>query len=415
MNTRQQNCSLTIYPNQLKLKTSTGKVPIYLKLVYKGKKSETRLNPEFDLTLDEANHWDKDLYQIKGKKKSAINDYISGIKARWCEYNFENRYKPKNSLKEIIDILLERIEINIDLSVKSYCDDYLAKNIEPNASISVGTKKNYRKAIRHFKRFLIYSGINEILIHEFKHEHAQSFKIYMGAIAGNSATSTTSIIIKLKTIFNEALLNDIITKNPFRSIKMVYQSENKTPCLTMVQVKSILDSKEIQADGDLRFYRDLFIFGCLTGLSVINIKTLKNNVVFPVFDNRLKLDTSRVKTGEIVIQIISKFAQEIIEKYSHFKNIQDDQIFPYFHESTFNKKLKIIGAYARINIRLTTKISRTTCLQIINNVGYFDSIYKNYYFGWSNNSEIKFQYTTIQDELLLENTNRLDNYFMNNI
>jgi hypothetical protein len=77
--------------------------------------------------------------------------------------------------------------------------------------------------------------------------------------------------------------------------------------------------------------------------------------------------------------------------------------------------LKEIAAHAGLNINLTTKISRTTCNQIVVNTGQFDLIYKRAYMGWSNSNDIQDVYTTLVDDVLLQNTLRLEAYLMNNI
>ena len=71
--------------------------------------------------------------------------------------------------------------------------------------------------------------------------------------------------------------------------------------------------------------------------------------------------------------------------------------------------------HAGINIKLSTKISRTSCKQLIDNVGYFDIVYKRAYFGWSSRSDIMSVYTTIVDEVLLKNTERVEAFLFSNL
>jgi integrase len=216
-------------------------------------------------------------------------------------------------------------------------------------------------------------------------------------------------------MFYEAINLDLIVKNPFDKIKMVYRSKEKTPCLTINQVKQIIECDAIANNPDLLYYRDLFLFGCFTGLSCISIINLASNVLFPIFNNRIKLDTLRDKTGKLIVQIIPAPAQRIMEKYSNLRQHGQAKVFPTFCNETFNIKLKEIAAHAGLNINLTTKISRTTCNQIVVNTGQFDLIYKRAYMGWSNSNDIQDVYTTLVDDVLLQNTLRLEAYLMNNI
>ena len=53
--------------------------------------------------------------------------------------------------------------------------------------------------------------------------------------------------------------------------------------------------------------------------------------------------------------------------------------------------------------------------QIVVNTGQFDLIYKRAYMGWSNSNDIQDVYTTLVDDVLLQNTLRLEAYLINNI
>jgi hypothetical protein len=117
----------------------------------------------------------------------------------------------------------------------------------------------------------------------------------------------------------------------------------------------------------------------------------------------------------MIVQILPAPAQRIMEKYSTLRQQGQVKVFPSFCNETFNIKLKEIAAHAGLNINLTTKISRTTCNQIVVNTGQFDLIYKRAYMGWSNSNDIQDVYTTLVDDVLLQNTLRLEAYLMNNI
>jgi hypothetical protein len=122
-----------------------------------------------------------------------------------------------------------------------------------------------------------------------------------------------------------------------------------------------------------------------------------------------------MKTGKLIVQIIPKPAQQILEKYKAFANGNDKLVFPRFCNETFNHKLKQIGAHAKINIKLSTKIARTTCNQILINAGGFNRIYERVYMGWSNISDIQSVYTTLDDNVLLRNTQQIEKYIITNL
>jgi hypothetical protein len=125
MKKRQQKCSFKFYPNQLKQKAKNGKIPIYLKLSFKGTKVETRLPERLDILEQELAIWDKDFMRIKSKKESKLNAYLNQIQTNWDKYNTECNYFPKHSLNQILDIILERKEQNTLLTAYCYCTNPL--------------------------------------------------------------------------------------------------------------------------------------------------------------------------------------------------------------------------------------------------------------------------------------------------
>jgi integrase len=237
--------------------------------------------------------------------------------------------------------------------------------------------------------------------------------MYMGDVAKNAPSSTSTNIVRLKSIFFEAINEELILKNPFSKLKLRYRGMSKTPSLTIYQVKAILDNEKIIAEPRLRFYRDMFLFGCFTGLSVSNIISLSNTAIFPMITSGLKLDTSRVKTSELIVQVLPKAAEKIFYRYNGTSRSQT--VFPSFSADDFREKLKLIAVLADINVNLTTKLSRTTCNQMLVNVGSFDNIYKRAYMGWSNISSIESIYTTLVDDVLVRNTRNIDEYLLSQL
>lgn len=412
---RQKNASLRFYPNVRKANKKSERVPIYLKLTFNGAKAETRIPAIYDVKSDDLKLWNDNFMRMTGKYPN-LNSYLNKLQSKWDQYSLENNFTPLTSLENIVAIITERKSEAALTTVFCFVDEYMTTQIELRNDITEGTKKNYRKAVKHFKAFLKQEKLIGLLLTEFKYTHAKGFRLYMGsADVNNSAVSASSNIRRIKTIFSEAIRMERIAKNPFSDIKLVQKSAINTPSLTINQVKQILDCRAIQEDSNLQFYKDLFLFGCFTGLSCIDYRNLQVSDLFPVFDKRLKLDTSRTKTSKPVIQVIAKPAQAIIEKYAGLTYKQKGLLFPKISMETINEKLKIIAALAGININLSTKISRTTCNQIIINTGNWDPVYKRAFLGWSNRSDIQSVYTTIEDQVLLKNTQNLESYLISNL
>jgi len=271
---RQKFCSMTMYINTQKKSKISMKLPMYLKLVYDGKKVETRLPERFDVAQNELHQWDKTIMQFKFKQKDARNTDLKELQVRFEKYMRTNNDVLKHSLKELMAILVDKATLYKNWTVATYCDYYIENRVNRNINLSNGTKINYLKATKHLKNFLSHSNFEHMPLEAFKHKEAVDFNMYMGSVANNAASSTSTNIIRLKTIFTEAINEELITKNPFQKLKLTYRGMSKTPCLTINQVKLLIGNEMINADNRLKFYADMFLFGCFTGLSVNDIISL---------------------------------------------------------------------------------------------------------------------------------------------
>lgn len=68
---RQKNCALKFYPNLTKKSKKGDRYPIYLKLTYLGRKAESRLPTEFDLSAQQLNLWSQEFMAVGGNKGQA--------------------------------------------------------------------------------------------------------------------------------------------------------------------------------------------------------------------------------------------------------------------------------------------------------------------------------------------------------
>lgn len=412
---RQNCCKLKIYPNLLKSSKKTGLVPFYLKLTYL-KKKEFRLHETFDVTKEELKHWNKlkECIDSNDSKYEDLNIKLDEIKLNFKKYIREHNGSPVSSVDDIMLQIMGLKKNDSNQSILGFIDNYYKQTIDNSNELSSGTKINYKKAIGHFRNFCTIQGHKNMLLTEFKYADARKFQTWMGSKDGpnNLPSSASGIIKNLKHIIGEAVRCDLITKNPFTELKLNHKSCSHTSYLTIDQVKKIKDFEPPIKSSDLVFYKDLFLFSCFTGLSVCDVQKLSKEVILPVLNGRNKIDTSRQKTDKTIIQILPIKAQEIIKKY---QGMNRSNVFPKFCPYTYNKKIKLIGAFSGLNINLTTKIARTTCHQMLINVRYIDDMYKRKYMGWSNDSDIRAFYTTIEDKVLMENTNLIDQYINDNL
>lgn len=103
----------------------------------------------------------------------------------------------------------------------------------------------------------------------------------------------------------------------------------------------------------------MFLFGCFTGLSYIDIKTLTYDKIQRMdFDGEEWIITRRTKTKVSSNVPLMEIAKELIERYKGLA--EDDFVFPMPGNGTCNDYLKKIAAACNINKEVTFHLSRHT-------------------------------------------------------
>lgn len=410
---REKFLQMRIYPNLSKRNVRNKKIPLYIKLRYDGKKKELRLHHIYDLSENEFLNWNRSLMRV-AFKTSKTNTYLNFIQNNFEEYLNQNFKIKRHSFEEIITFITGNIPTENRVSVINFIKDVFEKNISKRLDIKNGTIRNYRKAINNFEKFIQYKNLDELLLIDFKFKNAEDFKLFLGSNLNNSNVSSLSNIKRIKTIFKVALDRGLINKNPFDNIKFTTTNEKRTPSLTIKELASIFSNQKIMNDNKLAYYRDLFVFSCFTGLSFCDLMNLSQEDIRYLDKGYIKIDTSRQKTNRAIIQVIPELAKIYVEKYI-VQNNKRKEIFPKIALETYNEKLKLIGEIGGIGVNLTSKVSRTTCNQIIDNAEFSNTYYKLKYMGWSTTKNIQMWYTTIQDNVLIANANKINLYLTNNL
>jgi site-specific recombinase XerD len=123
---------------------------------------------------------------------------------------------------------------------------------------------NYRKAIKHFKHFLSYKKWSGVTLEDLNNSLALSFKDYLlnsiPELNKKGMTDPTALgnIKKFRTIFDRAVDEDLLVKNPFKKIKLKNQSPIRDR-LDIQQIK-LLHELEFIEYPSRRLYRDFFLF-----------------------------------------------------------------------------------------------------------------------------------------------------------
>ena len=151
---------------------------------------------------------------------------------------------------------------------------------------------------------------NDIYLHELNIAFIQGFHTYLLGFMGQN--STTKHLKFLKKIVNLAVANGNMAYNPLN----IYKVEREP-----VEI-DFLDEEELRRiinfDTPIpRFEKakDMFLFGCFTGLSYIDIKTLTHEHLEKDNAGRIWIKKRRVKTGVLSRIPLLPIAKLILDKY----------------------------------------------------------------------------------------------------
>lgn len=210
-----------------------------------------------------------------------------------------------------------------------------------------------RLSVRMLQEFIRkeYSR-DDILLQEVSMGFIQSYHTYLIADRGMAKNSCIKHLTYLKAFVSKAVANGYTQGSMIQG----YRAEREPVA------KDFLTEEEL--DRIIRFKppvprleraRDSFVFGCFTGLSYIDIKTLEPKHFEKDDCGRTWIKKKRVKTGVLSRIPLLPMARRILDKYSGGKHL-----IPIQGSSAVNADLKIIAKFCGIDKRITFHVSRHT-------------------------------------------------------
>ena len=426
--------TIGFHPMEHKKNSITKMTPLYIRLLSNGKKIEARLPKEYDLTDYDLKKWNKFQQRIDSKD-SDINDYLNSISIRKKKLDIDSLLMDSFfTEKDYINKLLNRFESSKEEkepTLYEYAKKYLRQEIEPSKK-KEGTKKNYRNAINQLCLYLEFCGYKELPISEFKFTHANGFKkflesdikslekqkivtnyhhpfSFLGAKEKNSVVSSSTKIKNVKPIFRHAINEELITRNPFEGVELIFEGE-ETNGLNIHQIRRVFEI-ELTTDSGLQFAKDIFLFMCFTGLSISDALELSTNEIEIVQNpsEYIIFYTHRNKTKQKIGQILCKYATDIMYKYLNANN-GSKRVFPSETDVSINRKLKTLGLLAKIPFSLITKNARVSFKTLLREAGIRDFILIRRLMGWSNRKFIEHVYDRFTDNDFLLIRDQIDTY-----
>lgn len=302
-------------------------------------------------------NWDKTKQQVKGKDEEAqsLNNYLKAIKAKLYQKEAELLDRGFIITAELLrDAYFDKVE---SLKEKSLFEVFEEHNKEQEKLVGNGVSKATYwisvYTVRLLKEFVQQKYKREDLyLRELNLNFIQSFHTFLRIDKGMAQNSSTKHLKLLKKIINLAVANSYMATNPF----ITYKVEREPVEIDFLNEEEL--RKIINFDTPLpRLERakDMFLFGCFTGLSYIDIKTLAPEHFEKDNAGRIWIKKRRVKTGVLSRIPLLPIAKLILDKYKG-----GEKLLPIQDPADINKYLKDIAILCDIKKRITFHTSRHT-------------------------------------------------------
>jgi len=294
--------------------------------------------------LPNSKHPNQALLTARIKRvKTSVNDIILKL---------ENKEKPFS----VDDIIKQFRNDGTDETFEAYVDSLIEKFKKEGKAGNARVYKYTKNA------FMLYRNKIDIRLAEIEVKTIQGFESYLTA-KGNKLNSVSLHLRTLRAILNRAIKEGLIEESayPFKNISIKSQKTRKRA----VNKDVIKMVEDLKVDKSLQLYKDLFMFSFYNrGMNFVDMAYLKvNNIV------NGRIEYTRQKTGQQFSIKITDKAQKIIDRYNDLKD-KDSYIFPIIYRKDkeyldyrnamrlMNKKLKKISEILKLDVPLTTYVSR---------------------------------------------------------
>ena len=329
-----------------------GNTPIEVTITVNGERCSFSTGKQIKVTS-----WDKNRQLVKGKDEEAtsLNNYLKSVRAKLYEKEAELLDRGFIITAQLLyDAYFDKVECLKERSLLSVLEEH---NTERKAmvgkTVAPATYWIFEYTGRLLREFILKKYNREDLyLRELNIGFIQGFHSFLLSEKKMGQNSCTKHLKFLKKLLNLAVANSYISYNPVNA----YKVEREPVEMDFLDEEEL--RKIINFDTPIpRFEkaRDFFLFGCFTGLSYIDIKTLAPEHFEKDSAGRIWIKKRRIKTGVLSRIPLLPIAKLILDKYKG-----GEKLLPILDPADINKYLKDIAILCGINKRICFHTSRHT-------------------------------------------------------
>ena len=301
--------------------------------------------------------WDKNKQQVRGKDEETVslNNYLKAVKAKLYGKEAELLDRVFVITAQLLyDAYFDKVECLKERSLLSVLEEH---NTERKAmvgkTVAPATYWIFEYTGRLLREFILKKYNREDLyLRELNIGFIQGFHSFLLSEKKMGQNSCTKHLKFLKKLLNLAVANSYISYNPVNAYK-VEREPVEVDFLDEEELRKIINFDTPLPR--LERAKDMFLFGCFTGLSYIDIKTLTPEHFEKDNTGRIWIKKRRVKTGVLSRIPLLPIAKLILDKYKG-----GEKLLPIQDPADINKYLKDIAILCGINKRICFHTSRHT-------------------------------------------------------
>lgn len=352
----ERHCTTVSFSLRMSKKLKNGLVPIEVS-IYVNSERISFLSGKYV----EPSQWNREKQLVKEKTKGAkeLNSFFTELVKKTYRKEAELMERGFNLTASLLrDAVLDRVDILNEKTLVSFLSEYIeSKRGMIGKGITEATFYSYEYTMRMLQEHIPSKyKRQDVSLREVNLLFMQGWHSFL--LQRMSQNTATKYLSFLKSLMGYAVANGYIQYNLIQGYK-VERSEPKVEFLDDVELAKFLAYESPMTH--MMVARDMFLFGCYTGLSYSDICSLGIEHLYFDEQRRLWIKKKRVKTGVLSrIPVLPK-AKEIIIKYA-VQNLYnyDHRFVPIQDLADINKNIKKICKEVGIAKHVTFHTSRHT-------------------------------------------------------
>ena len=331
-------------------KEKKGIVPIMGRVTINGTIAQFSCKQTIPKTL-----WDAKGNRAKGKSKEAqaVNFALENIKAQITKHYQRISDREAYVTAEMVRNAYQGIGTEYETLLRALDKENEAFSKRVGKDRSLNTYRKHLIVRKYVAEFIKKQyKRNDLGMNELTEDFIRDFCLYLRNEVGLAQSSVWIYSTPLKHIVTTAHYHGKIPRNPF-AMYHVDPDHKEREYLTEKELRSMSSIK--LDDPNLAFARDLFVFGCWTGISFIDIKNLTTDNLVET-NGALWIVSKRQKTGVPFRIKLMDIPKRIIKRYEPFRT--NNRLFDMASYGAINQRVKSVAKKCGIEKRISFHVSR---------------------------------------------------------